>query len=64
MQLQKVLTQHKKVQNFRFHPVIAKALDEYIKSQKEKGISISKNSFLEELLYHKLIEGMNQDEEQ
>lgn len=54
--LEKVLTRNKKVQNFRFHPVVARMLDEHIQKQKENGVAISKNSFLEELLYEKLKE--------
>jgi hypothetical protein len=61
--LEKVLAKNKKVQNFRFHPVVADMLDKYIKEQKTKGVAISKNSFLEELLYEKLKEVLK-DEKQ
>jgi len=54
--LGKVLAKNKKVQNFRFHPTVVDMLNEYIKLQKDKGVAISKNSFLEELLYEKLKE--------
>ena len=54
--LEKVLSKNKKVQNFRFHPTVADMLNQYIQSEKEKGVAISKNSFLEELLYERLKE--------
>lgn len=60
--LEKVQSQKKKVQNFRFHPTVADMLDRYIKQEKAKGVSISKNSFLEELLYEKLKEVLNEKE--
>jgi hypothetical protein len=61
--LTKVLVKNKKVQNFRFHPVVVDMLNKYINEQKSKGVAISKNSFLEELLYEKLKE-VNEDEKQ
>ena len=54
--LEKVLAKNKKVQNFRFHPTVVDMLNQYIQSEKEKGVAISKNSFLEELLYERLKE--------
>ena len=54
--LGKVLAKNKKVQNFRFHPTVVDMLNEYIQSEKKKGVAISKNSFLEELLYERLKE--------
>ena len=62
--LEKVLSKGKKVQNFRFHPVVVDMLDKHIKAQKEKGVAISKNSFLEELLYEKLKEVFKNENEQ
>ena len=56
MMLEKVLAKNKKVQNFRFHPTVVDMLNQYIQSEKEKGVAISKNSFLEELLYERLKE--------
>jgi len=59
--LEKVLTKNKKVQNFRFHPTVAEMLDRYISQQKEKGVAISKNSFIEKLLYENLKEVLNEE---
>jgi len=56
MMLEKVLAKNKKVQSFRFHPTVVDMLNQYIQSEKEKGVAISKNSFLEELLYERLKE--------
>lgn len=64
MMLGKVLAKNKKVQNFRFHPTVVDMLNEYIQSEKEKGVAISKNSFLEELLYEKLKEVLKNEKQQ
>lgn len=61
--LSKVLTKNKKVQNFRFHPDVADMLNEYIKQEKSKGVAISKNSFIEELLYEKLKEVLKNEKQ-
>jgi hypothetical protein len=59
--LEKVLTKNKKVQNFRFHPIVSDMLNEYIAREKSKGVAISKNSFLEELLYLELKERLKNE---